>query len=116
MISPTDADGSFIAHNAVKGLPDQAEIIPDASKICLSTDREARGRGERVLRRQAEEKHSAWPPSVTDSAKKGSHKHPKKKEGAKRRIRQTRDVTHLGIEDSYIPYTAKYAPETGSHF
>lgn len=55
MISPTDADGSFIAHNAMKGLPDQAEITPDASKICLSTDMEAQGREERVLCRQAEE-------------------------------------------------------------
>lgn len=31
MISPTDADGSFIAHNGTKGLPDQAEIIPRPS-------------------------------------------------------------------------------------
>lgn len=60
MISPTDADGSFIAHNAMKGLPDQAEIIPDASKICLSTDREALSREERVLAdRQRKTLHSA---------------------------------------------------------
>lgn len=58
MISPTDADGSFIAHNAMKGLPDQAEIIPDASKICLSTDREALSREERVVCRQTEENTS----------------------------------------------------------
>lgn len=58
-------------------------------------------------------KHFARPPSMTDSAKKGWHKHQQK--GAKRRIGKTRDVTHLGIDDSYIPYTVKYAPETGSH-
>lgn len=70
MISPTDADGSFIAHNAMKGLPDQAEIIPDASKICLSTDREALSREERVSLQTGRGKHLAWPPSMTDSAKK----------------------------------------------
>lgn len=51
---------------------------------------------------------------MRDSAKKRLAQTPEK--GEKWQIRKTRVVTHLGIDGSYIPYTVKYAPETGSHF
>lgn len=68
MISPTDAGGSFIAHDATKGLPDQAEISPDASEICLSTDGEALSSGWGGADRR-EEKQSTRPPSSTPPLK-----------------------------------------------